>query len=514
LMNKRRLIKIRGVCTFISFIFGALVISGGIKTRPGQAFWPDVEPTLSQVEINSSASDTISQEVKNQIENLDPREKITVIISLAGPTSLDSAASSFTPSTSTNPVRHMQALAGRSQRNLLQYLGEMESAGLVQGITPFWIFNGIAVTASPQVIQEIGNRTDVIRIDPNRTFYAPDLSTLEASAPYNIEVIGAPALWEMGFRGQGVVVANMDTGVLGDHPDLAARWRGGANSWYDTTRQYPERPYDVDGHGTWTMGIIVGGDSSGQMLGVAPDAEWIAVRIFDDNDLATSIRVHQGFQWILDPDGNPDTKDSPHVVNSSWAFQATGCFLDFQADIRALRAAGILPIFAAGNAGPGDNTDLSPANNPGVFSVGAIDDRNLISISSSRGPSTCGQGEHIFPSLVAPGIGILSTSLGNGYAFSNGTSLAAPHVSGALALLLSAYPNLSVDEQERILLQSALDLGIDGPDNDYGHGKLDVLQAYRLLAGQPVPPAQPWTPIGQNNGKLLYLPTLFGISRD
>lgn len=491
----------RGFSGLIVVVLGALLIAGGTKTYPGKAFSVGSEPGSTDVRETSLTSGAISQEVRDQMEVMQPLEMLTVIVTLAGSTSLDSTAPSLTPLTTANPVQQMQSLANRSQASVLQYLGDMESLGLVEDITPFWIFNGVAVTASPEVIQQLGNRPDVIKIDPNRIFYAPSAPLTQASTPSNIQAIQAPGLWEMGFRGQDVVVANMDTGVFGAHPDLASSWRGGENSWYDTTGQYPDGPHDTNGHGTWTMGVMVGGDSSGQALGVAPEAKWIAVRIFDDDGLATSIRIHQGFQWLLDPDQDPDTNDAPHVVNSSWAFQSTGCFLDFQADIQALRSAGILPIFAAGNAGPDKNSGLSPSNNPGAFSVGAIDDGDLISVSSSRGPSTCGQVERVFPSLVSPGIGILSTDINGGYTSSSGTSLAAPHVAGALALLLGAYPDLSVDEQEKILLESAFDLGVEGPDNDYGYGRLDILNAYRRLAGQPVPPAQPST-----NESLIYLP--------
>jgi subtilisin family serine protease len=114
------------------------------------------------------------------------------------------------------------------------------------------------------------------------------LSTTTTGAPEpNISVINAPALWSLGFRGQGVVVASMDSGVDATHPDLAARWRGGSNSWYDPYGQHPTVPTDVSGHGTWTMGVMVGRDAGGTSIGVAPDAQWIAVKIFNDSGAST-----------------------------------------------------------------------------------------------------------------------------------------------------------------------------------------------------------------------------------
>lgn len=493
----------RGFPVIIGTLISIILFQGGLKTNWVQATSLESDPLSAAGKTTTLASGTISQEVRDQMDTLKSGEMLTVIVTLAGQTDANPVLPTTPSKKASRHIQRLQEHARSSQANLLQELRERKSDGLVGDITPFWVFNGLAVTASPEVIEELGRRADVVRIDPNRIFYAPALPSETADQQSNIEVIHAPALWEMGFKGQGVVVANMDTGVFGDHPDLTASWRGGNNSWYDPSGDHPDFPFDRDGHGTWTMGVMVGGDSSGQTLGVAPEAQWIAVRIFDDDGLATSVRIHQGFQWLLDPDGDPNTNDAPHVVNNSWAFQSTGCFLDFQADILALRAAGILPIFAAGNAGPRQSTGLSPANNKGAFSVGAIDVSGNIHISSSRGPSNCGEENTIFPSLVAPGVSILTTGLFNGYSSSSGTSLAAPHVAGALALLLSAYPDLSVEEQESVLLDSAFDLGVSGPDNDYGYGKLDVLDAYRKLAGEPVPPAQP-----SSNDGTIYLPLM------
>ena len=116
-----------------------------------------------------------------------------------------------------------------------------------------------------------------------------------------------------------MVVATLDTGVDLTHPDLAGAWRGGANSWYDPNGEHPTTPVDVNGHGTWTMGVMVGGDAGGSSIGIAPDAQWIAAKIFNDRGIATTVGIHLAFQWLLDPDGNPATADAPNVVNDSWS---------------------------------------------------------------------------------------------------------------------------------------------------------------------------------------------------
>ena len=219
-----------------------------------------------------------------------------------------------------------------------------------------------------------------------------------------------------------------------------------------------------------------------QPIGVAPQAQWIAVRIFDDHNRATSIAIHQGFQWLLDPDGNPATPDAPHVVSNSWGFESPGCDLAFQADLQALQAVGILPVFSAGNLGPATSTGSSPANYPEALAVGATDNIDALWTSSSRGPSACGEAETIFPEIVAPGVDVSTTDRFGLYSARTGTSLAAPHVAGALALLLCAYPDLTVAEQRATLLNAVIDLGSSpGPDNDYGYGRLDVWRAFACL---------------------------------
>lgn len=167
----------------------------------------------------------------------------------------------------------------------------------------------------------------------------------------------------------------MDTGVDINHPDLQSKWRGGTNSWYDPNGEHAT-PYDAHGHGTQTMGIMVDGDAGGTSVGVAPVANWIAVKIFNDRGTASLSVIHQGFQWLLDPDHNPDTDDAPDVVNNSWGLDSVnGCSSEFQADIQALKASNIAVVFAAGNYGPYPSTSISPANNTISFAAGATDSR-------------------------------------------------------------------------------------------------------------------------------------------
>jgi subtilisin family serine protease len=379
-------------------------------------------------------------------------------------------------------VQELHDAAATAQRPLLQLLARRHGEGRVDAVTPLWILNGILITAKPDVVAELAARADVLEVRTVRTLKASD-SLVAAPPEPNVSLVNAPALWNLGNRGEGVVVASLDTGVDGTHPDLAASWRGGTDSWYDPYGQHPTTPVDLNGHGTWTMGAVVGGEAGGTAIGVAPGAKWIAAKIFNDQGVATTAAIHQAFQWLLDPDGNPSTNDAPNIVNGSWTMGVTGCDLEFQLDLRALRAAGVLPVFAAGNGGPGAATSYSPANNPDAFSVGATDAVDSIYSASSRGPSACDGS--VFPDLVAPGVNVRTTDLYGYYASETGTSMAAPHVTGALALLMSAFPGLGVDRQEAALESGAVDLGPVGPDNDTGYGRLDVLGAYNWLKTAP-----------------------------
>lgn len=368
-------------------------------------------------------------------------------------------------------LSNLQRTTIAAQAPLRAWLAQREADGQASDVTPFWIFNGIVLSASREVVAELARRPDVDFIELNQTISAPPQvpGTLD-SAPIadNLIAIGVEQAWQRGITGQGVVVAVLDSGVDMTHADLAARWRGGSNSWFDPYGEHRDEPLDVNGHGTQVLGVILGGDASGTRIGLAPDAQWIAARVFDDRDRATVAAIHQALQWVIDPDGDPSTPDAADVVNNSWSYANAGCNREFANDLRSLRAAGILPVFAAGLRDP-----ISPADTPEAFAVGALAADNHAGADSPHGPAACGA-TGLFPSVVAPGEDIRTTDRFGTFTTVNGTSLAAAHVSGALALLLSASPTLSADEQEAILIASAVDLGEPGPDNVFGYGRIDV----------------------------------------
>jgi bacillopeptidase F len=423
------------------------------------------------------------------LQALQPGEEIAAIVTLADQVDPEPYRGRGRGRFRTELVGALKAKAAATQQPLIALLG---SRGVRRALS-LWAINGIAVTAESEVLRELAELSAVRSVKLDATLDAPWTTKSTASIPeWNLETIRAPELWDLGHRGAGVVVASMDTGVDLDHPDLAPSWRGGTNSWFDPNAEHAT-PHDAGGHGTQTLGLMVGGNAGGSAIGVAPDAQWIAVKIFDDSGQATLSAIHQGFQWLLDPDGDPGTDDVPAVVNNSWGFPETvnQCYSEFELDIALLRAAGIAVVFSAGNRGPQASSSQSPANNPGAFAAGALDELLSIADTSSRGPNACDGST--YPEVAAPGVNVRTADLTFGGTFPDryvsvtGTSFAAPHVSGGIALLLGAFPDATLDEVEQALEVAALDLGTSGPDDDYGYGLVDLVEAHAVLADSPSP---------------------------
>ncbi|MCP3852645.1 MAG: S8 family serine peptidase [Gammaproteobacteria bacterium] len=324
----------------------------------------------------------------------------------------------------------------------------------------------------------------------------------------NLYTIGVEEVWNAGYRGQGVVVAIIDSGVDLEHMALKSRWRGGTNSWFDPIAGSTE-PVDFSGHGTAVASIVLGGNDvvgtiesvnyTGAYVGVAPNAQWIAAKVFDATTgtagNSSTSTILEALQWVLDPDGNPVTDDYPDIVQNSWGLISTEgqcANTDFSDALDAINAFGIDIVFAAGNAGPLQSTHLTPSWYTGVISVGAVSTVNstatTILNSSSRGPNACEN--DIFPSLVAPGVEIVAAekSLGSvsarkGISVYTGTSFSAPHVSGALALLRSYFASPSDQNKFRnALFNSAEDMGYLGDDDNYGRGLVQVDAAVAYMS--------------------------------
>jgi subtilisin family serine protease len=428
-------------------------------------------------------------ELEAQLKSLPPGGSLPVIVEMFA--QADPVAAAHTAPHGQRRMRlqavvdALRDVSTRRQAGIRAVLAREQALGTVRQVKPFWVFNGLAVTATEPVIRRLAARTDVWEIRPDSVIPPPPPIQPTATPGtgssvniWNLDLIRAPEVWALdpSYSGVGQVVGSFDTGVDLNHPDLQPRYRGNhAISWFDPYGEHAT-PFDPNGHGSHTTGTAVGGDASGVNIGVAPGARWIAAKAWNDGGIGLASAFHAIFEWFLAPGGNP--ANAPDVVNGSWGFAAAGCFNEFQADILAWRAAGIFPSFSAGNNGPSSGSVRSPGATPESFAVGATDALDGIAPFSARGPSPCGGA--LKPDVSAPGVEILSTVPG-GYVSASGTSMAAPHVSGAVAVLRSINPALTVEELETLLTLGAVDLGLPGPDDTFGAGRLDLFQSARIL---------------------------------
>ncbi len=425
-------------------------------------------------------AEKLSQPLQAVLKHATAAEKIPVIITFSQRADISRFANHPKRSRRLRINRALRSRAARTQRQVRQLLRNNRA----QNLKSLWMTNKLAVEVDAQLVKTLVRMPQIETVSLDGTIRLPEVTSVRLEgAQWNIDMIGAPALWQMGITGEGIVVATIDSGVDIDHPALRDNWRGGNNSWYDA-RDGQTLPYDDNGHGTQVMGVIAGPAG----VGVAPGLRWIAARVFDRHNNGVASDVHLALQWLLDPDNDPNTDDAPDIVSNSWNLRdmAGQCVDEFADDIRTLRAAGVAVIFAAGNEGPYPASSASPANYADTFSVGAINADFQIALFSSRGPSPCHN--DIFPNLVAPGVNITTTDLSFGgmdnYATVNGTSFAAPHAAGAMALLMAAWPEANIEDIQDALQQTAFDLGETGPDYDYGCGCLDVAAAWDFLQEQ------------------------------
>jgi subtilisin family serine protease len=401
--------------------------------------------------------------------------------------------------------QRLRANADRSQARLRQLL----RASKVD-YKPFWIANTVRVTAGPKLLAKIAALPEVQRVVAERRIQLPRPTPAQEKAriqaiEWNIDRIRAPEVWStFGDRGDGIVVANVDTGVQFDHPALVRQYRGNLGggafdhnyNWFDPSEVCGSPslvPCDNAGHGTHTMGTMVGddGDPGANQIGVAPHARWIAAKGCEDFSCSDSALLGSG-QWILAPTDlagqNPRPDLAPHVVNNSWGGGPGDPF--YQAIVDAWNAAGIFPQFSIGNAGPSCGSAGSPGDFLNSYGAGAFDINNAIADFSSRGPSAFGGEDK--PNIAAPGVDVRS-SVPGGYDSFQGTSMASPHVAGTVALMWSAAPSLvgDIGLTRQLLDDSAVDTedlscgGTADDNNVWGEGRLDAFVAVDISPRGP-----------------------------
>jgi subtilisin family serine protease len=415
--------------------------------------------------------------------------------------------------------RKLTETAARTQGPILK---DLAALGLPH--QAFWIANMIWVRGDLGVVQRMAARPDVGRICANPSVRVPQPAAMKspsalntaASIEWNISKVRAPDVWSLGYTGQTVVVAGQDTGYQWDHPALINHYRGydGVSTnhnynWHDAIHSNDVHntgtnpcgynllaPCDDQGHGTHTMGTMVGDDGGGNQIGMAPGAKWIGCRNME-RGWGTPASYSECFQWFVAPTdlngANPDPSKAPDVINNSWYCPAEeGCTSpDMLSNVvENVRAAGIVVAVSAGNSGPGCSTvSEEPAIYDASFSVGATDSSDAIASFSSRGPVTIDGSNRLKPNVCAPGVNIRSSYPTSTYGSLSGTSMASPHVAGAVALLISAHPELrgQSDTIQELLQQLAVGLtnsdicaglaSTNVPNYTFGWGRIDAFAA-------------------------------------
>lgn len=388
----------------------------------------------------------------------------------------------------------------------------LQTNGTVRALTPVWLCNGLFLELKNDQLAALEQLNPpaflmldatLPRINPgNFVEFSPE--AVNASEPGH-RAIRAPFMWNLGYSGLNQRVYVYDSGTRSEHPAIREQFLGnrfplaqGWRSFFGNTI-----PTDRDNeHGTHVAGTIIGlQKSNNDTIGVAPRGYFFSNDIIPSGGNLQSLI--NAYQFSINPDGNAaTTQDAADVVNNSWGFPANGAACGaINGTFAAMEAAGIANVFAAGNDGPG----VSTAGGYGAvtvdslrnFAVANIDGNNAsfpINSTSSRGPSICAPSAplNIKPEVSAPGTNVRSSVNGNGYALYTGTSMASPHVAGAVMLLGEAFPEASPRQKLNALYQTAVDLGTPGEDNAYGRGIINLQAAYAFLS-------QTFTPVAPNS---------------
>ncbi len=348
------------------------------------------------------------------------------------------------------------------------------------------VFNGIIIKKVSHVfLEKIRNLPYVESVTPNYK--------ITACLDESVSIVNADDVWELtddygqNVTGKGITIAIIDTGVDYTHPDLKDGFLGG----YDFVNNDAD-PMDDNGHGTHCAGIAVGlgNASNSTYVGVAPGAKFYAYKILDDKGEGDYSLFLQGINQALDPNNDSDCSDHVDIISiSSGALGGDPNDIICEVADNAV-SLGAVVVAAAGNSGPAYSTINSPGCAREAICVGAADKDGGIYSRSSRGPTSIGT---LKPDVMAPGVDIISvrasgTSLGTPiseyYTKASGTSMAAPHVSGAVALVLQAHPDWTPRQIKMALRNTAVDLNYNLQTQ--GYGRIDVLGAVLISDAPPI----------------------------
>jgi hypothetical protein len=364
-------------------------------------------------------------------------------------------------------------------------------------VQSFWTSKSMLLDMSKDDLTKLPEQMpNVQAVYPNRQLRVPRLVAIKNMpipirenkiSSWGLQKIGALATWgAYGARGKGIRVGVLDTGVDAGHPDLDGKVVRWAEFDAEGKQVSSSKAHDSDRHGTHCCGIIAGGNRSGQWIGVAPEAELAVALVLNGEEGGTDAQILAGIDWLVE--------QSVHVISMSLG----GLTMDpetpstyTEAILTCLRA-GIPVVTAIGNEG--SQTTGSPGNDIFAFSVGATDYLDHAAGFSGGRTQILKRSQYIppenlplpysKPELSAPGVAIQSSVPGGKYEAFNGTSMATPHVAGAVALLLSNTSVLTTTKpaERGFLIQDLLtgsveELGESGQNHRFGFGRIDILRA-------------------------------------
>ncbi len=487
----------------------------------------------------------LSPSLQSRLEDAAPQELIRVNVVMknqADPRELETmVAGKSKEHRRAIVVSELRRLAAQDQAALLSWLRDVESEGRTQAITPLWGINAICLTATRQVIDQIMEYDEVSYLDydeerhlllrraqPFRGVAEPDVTLGGKEIVWNVQRINADQVWPQGYRGQGIVVAVLDTGVNYNHGDLAGQ------IWTDPN--YPNHgwdfynndndPMDGNGHGSHCAGTVASDGTNGSNCGVAPEAQVMALKVLSNTGSGFESDVWQAIDFAIAPPLSPSNGADVMSLSLGWQHQWAPARATWRNYCNNALAAGVVMAVAAGNERgmnsppdairtPGDvpppwwNPEQDSGGLSAVVTVGATDigASDPYAWFSSPGPVTWETvipfNDYSYPpglidpDVAAPGAaggsGIKSIAHNNNTGYTQtiggwpaeGTSMACPHCAGAMALMLSKNPGILPVVLDSILEVTAVDRGPAGKDNDYGAGRIDVLAAVNAVPGLP-----------------------------
>ena len=461
----------------LSIVLVLLVVGGAV----GIASTAAVDASSAGVESASNSSQTDDPAISVDATGGEQ----TVIVRLVEPPEMATQAA-----TTAERKDRMRSHAADSQTTFERFAAGNPHVEIERSL---WITNALVVTVDTDriPIEQLGFVDNVEAVHEDfeveittastatgtaTTPIQPSLITSDVDATWGLNTIRAPDTWaDFDKRGEGVRIAVLDTGVDPDHPDITIS----DDAWKDFNSNPSSTPKDYGDHGTHVSGTVVGGNTSGTAIGVAPDAELYHGAVLTQCEFGSCSgsfsQIVDGIQWAVDNDAD--------VVSLSLG--ADGYYPEFIDPIRNAREAGTIPVTSSGNSGSGSSS--SPGNIYDAFSVGATtSSESVASFSSGETIDTDDAwgsdapddwpDQYVVPNISAPGDRIESAVPGGGTDKKSGTSMAAPHVSGAIALMLSnGDGELSPSEVEQLLTDESLDIG--EAESRQGAGRLDVYNA-------------------------------------